>query len=79
MESNLGWHVDLDYKPSFDAMKNAKILTMHLKLECFFDSDWSTFATTRRSMSGYIIKFGGSLVLWKNKKQSTVIKSSVKA
>lgn len=48
-------------------------------LEYFVDSDWDTCNDSRRFVFGYLVKFGGSLVCWKSKKQSTISRSSAKA
>ncbi|XP_028783984.1 uncharacterized protein LOC114740035 [Neltuma alba] len=48
-------------------------------LECFCDSDHGSCTDSRRSVTGFLIKFGGSLVCWKCKKQSTVSISSAEA
>lgn len=34
-------------------------------LTVYYDSDWGTYVQTRRSISGYLMKFGGALVSWK--------------
>ena len=41
-------------------------------LEGFADADWAACAVDRRSYTGYVFKYGRSMVSWEAKKQKTV-------
>lgn len=63
LKNSLGMGVHLTKSSSFDLIG-------------FVDADWATYLFSRRSVTGYLVYLGGSIVSWKIKKQTIVSRSS---
>jgi len=48
-----------------------------LKMKAYCDLDWGGCRITQKSVSGYYIFLKNSLVSWKSKKQTNVLRSSI--
>ncbi|MBW0499100.1 hypothetical protein O181_038815 [Austropuccinia psidii MF-1] len=48
-------------------------------IRAYSDADWGNFPETRRSVTGFLVTFNDSLVIWKTRKQPTVSISTAEA
>ncbi|KAI3508514.1 hypothetical protein L1887_23522 [Cichorium endivia] len=60
-----------------NGIKNDKIDSWELK--GFVDADWAKCLISRRSVTGFVVYLGGSILSWKSKKQDTVSRSSTES
>ena len=50
-----------------------------LQITAYCDADWGGCLMSAKSLTGYCVFLGSSLISWKTKKQKTVVKSTVEA
>jgi len=50
-----------------------------LCLNAFSDADWEACKDTRRSVSGFCVYLGTSLISWKSKKQAVASRGSIES
>ncbi|XP_019237855.1 PREDICTED: uncharacterized protein LOC109217999 [Nicotiana attenuata] len=48
-------------------------------ISAYCDAEWAGCSYSRKSVSGYLVKFRHSLISWKSKKQTTVLRNSAEA
>ncbi|XP_075085021.1 uncharacterized protein LOC142168260 [Nicotiana tabacum] len=49
------------------------------RITTYCDDDWAACPHSRKSVTGFLVKFGNSLISWKSKKQNTTSRSSAES
>ncbi|KAL0395484.1 UNVERIFIED_CONTAM: Retrovirus-related Pol polyprotein from transposon RE1 [Sesamum latifolium] len=76
------WHVALHVVRYLKGTPTAGLFfssSNSFQLTAYVDADWGACVDSRRSVSGYCVFLGSSLISWKTKKQNTVSRSSAEA
>jgi transposase InsO family protein len=68
-------HLDAAHK----VLHYIKSAPSDFKLKAFCDADWAACPDTRKSVTGFCLFLGDSLISWKSKKQQTISRSSAEA
>ncbi|KAL5549706.1 hypothetical protein UlMin_004937 [Ulmus minor] len=79
LKSNPGQGLFFSSSSSLQLRAFSDAASSSLKLKASSDFDWGSCLDTRRSVTGFCIFIGDSLVSWKAKKQTTVSRSSAEA
>ncbi|XP_047270365.1 secreted RxLR effector protein 161-like [Capsicum annuum] len=63
-------------EPSLGVLLSSQVKN---EVTAYCDADWASYSNSRKSITGYFVKLGDSIVSWKSKKQNTISRSSAEA